>query len=92
MRIQEEDTRKRTFRMRPQVLGPQQDPSHSVPGRTGGEPQQARQRGPKNRPIYRLWEYATWRVRMRAWCNRIKLKVIKDYYDLRRPQTYKVVQ
>jgi len=55
-----------------------------------GEP--SRRRGPRNRPLYRLWEYATWRVRMRAWCNEIKSALLKDEHHPARPQTYKVVQ
>jgi hypothetical protein len=50
------------------------------------------QRGPKNRPTYRLWEYATWRVRMRAWCNSIKSVLLGARHDPLRPQAYKVVQ
>ena len=49
-------------------------------------------RGPKSRPAYRLWEYATWRVRMRAWCNRIKSALLGNAHDPTRAQTYKVVQ
>ena len=50
------------------------------------------QRGPKNRPTYRVWEYATWRVRMRAWCNSIKSVLLGARHDPLRPQAYKVVQ
>ena len=50
------------------------------------------QRGPKNRPTYRLWEYATWRLRMRAWCNSIKSVLLGARADPLRPQGYKVVQ
>ena len=50
------------------------------------------QRGPKSRPTYRLWEYATWRVRMRAWCNQIKSALLGTTHDPTRPQTYKVLQ
>ena len=57
--------------------------------RTGKHPTQ---RGPKNRPIYRVWEYATWRVRMRAWCNSIKSVLLGARHDPLRPQAYKVVQ
>lgn len=49
-------------------------------------------RGPKNRPTYRLWEHATWRVRMRAWCNHIKKRLLNGSCDVARPQTYKVIQ
>src|SRR5580700_1672833 len=49
-------------------------------------------RGPKNRPTYRLWEYATWRVRMRAWCNSIKSRLLGQRHDPARPQTYMVLQ
>jgi hypothetical protein len=65
-----------------------------------GAPQAARvgarkhpvRRGPKSRPAYRLWEYATWRVRMRAWCNQIKSTLLGNAHDPTRPQTYKVLQ
>lgn len=50
------------------------------------------QRGPKKRPIYRLWEYATWRIRMRAWCNQIKAALLREGNDPDQPQTYRVIQ
>jgi hypothetical protein len=53
----------------------------------GGRP-----RGPKDRPTLRLWEYATWRVRMRAWCNQIKAKLLSEEHDPEQPQTYRVIQ
>jgi hypothetical protein len=49
-------------------------------------------RGPKNRPVFRLWEHATWRVRMRTWCNCIKSSLLGSIHDPARPQTYKVLQ
>ncbi len=58
----------------------------TAPGRPSG------QRGPRNRPIYRLWEYATWRARMRAWCNEIKTVLLAGDHDPTQPQTYKVIQ
>ena len=57
--------------------------------RTGKHPTQ---RGPKNRPTYRGWEYATGRVRRRAWCNSIKSDRRGARHDPLRPQAYKVVQ
>jgi hypothetical protein len=51
-----------------------------------------RTRGPKNRPTLRLWEFATWRARMRAWCNQIKAELLDEEHDLGEPQTYRVVQ
>lgn len=50
------------------------------------------QRGPKDRPVYRIWEHATWRVRMRAWCNTIKNVLLSDDHDPGRPQTYKTIK
>jgi len=50
------------------------------------------QRGPKDRPTYRLWEYATWRARMRVWCNEIKAALLGEDHDPGLPQTYKVIQ
>jgi hypothetical protein len=50
------------------------------------------QRGPKDRPMYRLWEYATWRARMRVWCNEIKEPLLREDHDPGQPQTYKVIQ
>lgn len=50
------------------------------------------QRGPKDRPTYRLWEYATWRARMRGWCNQIKAALLGQDHDPGQPQTYKVIQ
>ena len=72
-----------------QVRMPSQEPQPNVraaPGRPSG------QRGPWNRPIYRLWEYATWRARMRAWCNQIKAALLQEEHDPTRPQTYRVIQ
>jgi hypothetical protein len=55
-------------------------------------PKSSGQRGPKKRPIYRLWEYATWRIRMRAWCNQIKAALLREDHDPDQPQTYRVIQ
>jgi hypothetical protein len=49
-------------------------------------------RGPKSRPMFRLWEYATWRVRMRAWCNQMKATLLGSEHDPDHPQTYRVIQ
>ena len=50
------------------------------------------QRGPKDRPTYRLWEYATWRARMRGWCNLIKEALLGEDHDPDQPQTYELIQ
>jgi hypothetical protein len=55
--------------------------------RLGGRP-----RGPKDRPMLRLWEFATWRARMRAWCNQIKAGLLGKEHDPGQPQTYRVIQ
>jgi hypothetical protein len=74
--------------MRRRVLA---DPSQMVPAKLGA-PSSRRSRGPKNRPVFRLWEHATWRARMRAWCNCIKSSLLGSAHDPGRPQTYKVLQ
>jgi hypothetical protein len=51
-----------------------------------------RPRGPKDRPTLRLWEFATWRARMRAWCNEIKARLLRQEHDPDQPQTYRVTQ
>jgi hypothetical protein len=51
-----------------------------------------RPRGPKDRPTLRLWEFATWRARMRAWCNEIKARLLGQEHDPDQPQTYRVTQ
>jgi hypothetical protein len=93
MRIQEEHATNATSHMRPRVLDriEKKPPGSSPGGRVRGGKHLA-QRGPKNRPTYRLWEHATWRVRMRAWCNSIKAVLLGDAHDPGRPQTYKVIQ
>ena len=87
------DTPNATSRMRPTVLDriERKFPGASPAARVGTRKRPV-QRGPKNRPAYRLWEYATWRVRMRAWCNRIKSALLGNNHDPTRPQTYKVLQ
>jgi len=93
MRIQEEHVTNATSYMRPSVLDRIEKKSKgsrpAAGARAGKHPTQ---RGPKNRPTYRLWEYATWRVRMRAWCNSIKAVLLGARHDPLRPQAYKVVQ
>jgi hypothetical protein len=93
MRIQEEHASNATCYMRPRVLDriEKKRPASSRGGQVRGRKHLA-QRGPKNRPTYRLWEYATWRLRMRAWCNSIKAVLLGDAHDSARPQTYKVIQ
>jgi len=49
-------------------------------------------RGPKRRPVFRLWEHATWRVRMRAWCNQVKAALLGPAHDPGQSQTYRVIQ
>lgn len=49
-------------------------------------------RGPKDRPILRLEQHATWRVRMRAWCNTIKSALLGPIHNPLEPQTYRVIQ
>ena len=51
-----------------------------------------RPRGPKDRPTLRLWEFATWRTRMRGWCNQIKSRLLGQEHDPEQPQTYRVTQ
>ena len=93
MRIQEEHASNATCYMRPRVLDriDRKPPGSPPGGRLRGRNHLAK-RGPKNRPTYRLWEYATWRVRMRAWCNSIKSVLLGEAHDPARPQTYKVIQ
>ena len=93
MRIQEEHASNATSYMRPNVLERiEKKPKGSRPAPRAHAEEHAAQRGPKNRPTYRLWEYATWRVRMRAWCNSIKSVLLGARHDPLRPQAYKVVQ
>jgi hypothetical protein len=93
VRIQEEHASNATSHMRPSVLERMEKKAKgrrpAARARAGKHPAQ---RGPKNRPTYRLWEYATWRVRMRAWCNSIKSVLLAARHDPLRPQAYKVVQ
>lgn len=98
MRIQEEHGSQATSYMRRnmfeqigqnQARSRSQDTGPAVP-ECGQKP--SRQRGPKKRPIYRLWEYATWRIRMRAWCNQIKAALLLGDHDPGQPQTYRVIQ
>ena len=97
MRIQEEHGSQATSYMRRSVFeqfgknqarSGTQDTGPVVPecGQSSG------QRGPKKRPIFRLWEYATWRIRMRAWCNQIKAALLREDNDPDQPQTYRVIQ
>lgn len=51
-----------------------------------------RSRGPKDRPQIRLEQHATWRVRMRIWCNTIKCALLGSAHYPREPQTYRVIQ
>jgi hypothetical protein len=51
-----------------------------------------RPRGPKDRPQIRLEQHATWRVRMRAWCNELKSALLGSIHDPSEPQTYRVIQ
>jgi hypothetical protein len=93
VRIQEEHVSNATSHMRPHVLDRiEKNPKGGLPATRVGAGKRAVKRGPKNRPTYRLWEYATWRVRMRAWCNSIKSVLLADRHEPPRPQTYKVLQ
>lgn len=93
MRIQEEPASNATSYMRPSVLERMEKKAKgSRPAARARAGKHPTQRGPKNRPTYRLWEYATWRVRMRAWCNSIKSVLLGARHDPVRPQAYKVVQ
>lgn len=93
MRIQEEHASNATSYMRPSVLERMEKKAKgSRPAARARAGKYPTQRGPKNRPTYRLWEYATWRVRMRAWCNSIKSVLLGARHDPVRPQAYKVVQ
>jgi len=93
MRIQEEHASNATSHMRPPVLCRIERNSKGAPPAAGvGAGKQEAKRGPKNRPTYRLWEHATWRVRMRAWCNSIKSVLLGDRHEPARSQTYKVLQ
>lgn len=93
MRIQEEHASNATSYMRPSVLERiEKKAKGSRPAARARAGKHAAQRGPKNRPTYRLWEYATWRVRMRAWCNSIKSVLLGARHDPSRAQAYKVVQ
>ncbi len=74
--------------MRRRVLA---DRRGTAPDTLGASPSKP-SRGPKNRPVFRLWEHATWRARMRAWCNCIKSSLLGSVHDPGRPQTYKVLQ
>jgi len=76
--------------MRPRVLD--RIESKSLGASPAGRAGAGKGPGPKNRPTYRLWEYATWRVRMRAWCNSIKSVLLGGRHDPTQPQTYKVLQ
>jgi hypothetical protein len=49
-------------------------------------------RGPKDRPLLRLEQHATWRVRMRIWCNTMKSALLGAAHLPREPQTYRVIQ
>lgn len=98
MRIQEEHGSQATFYMRRSVFeqielnqarSRYQDTGPVVPECVQKPPGR---RGPKKRPIYRLWEHATWRIRMRAWCNQIKAALLRDDHDPGQPQTYRVIQ
>src|ERR1700719_5177373 len=93
MRIQKEHASNTTSYMRPSVLERIEKKPTGAPqaGRVGARKHSVR-RGPKGRPAYRLWEYATWRVRMRAWCNQIKTTLLGNAHNPTRPQTYKVLQ
>jgi hypothetical protein len=98
VRIQEEHGSQATSYMRRHVsedIGQNQARSRSQEAGsvapTGGQKSSGR-RGPQKRPIYRLWEYATWRARMRAWCNQIKVALLKQESDPTEPQTYRVIQ
>src|SRR5262245_25416800 len=93
MRIEEEHASNSTSHMRPGALERIEKKRSGAPAapRVSARKRSVR-RGPKSRPAYRLWEYATWRVRMRAWCNEIKSTLLKSAYDPTRPQTYKVLQ
>jgi hypothetical protein len=51
-----------------------------------------RPRGPKARPTLQLWEHATWRARMRAWCNQLKSVLLGAAHDPGLSQAYRVVQ
>src|ERR1700674_484566 len=78
--------------MRPHVLaqierGKGRSGHNSHKRHLGGRP-----RGPKDRPTLRVWEFATWRARMRAWCNQIKGGLLGEEHDPGQPQTYKVIQ
>lgn len=64
--------------------------SDSAASERRGKP--SSRRGPKHRPTYRVWEYATWRARMRAWCNQIKATLLREASDPAQPQTYLVIQ
>lgn len=79
--------------MRPSALERiEKNSTGSAQGSRMGARKRAVRRGPKSRPAYRLWEYATWRARMRAWCNEIKSTLLGSAHDPTRPQTYKVLQ
>jgi hypothetical protein len=93
VRIQEEHAGNATSYMRPSVLERiEKKPKGALPAARVGAIKHSVRRGPKSRPAYRLWEYATWRVRMRGWCNKIKSALLGNAYDPARPQTYKVLQ
>ena len=78
--------------MRPRVLDRIEKTKGARPAARARAGKHPTQRGPKNRPTYRLWEHATWRVRMRAWCNSIKSVLLRDRHDPARPQTYKALK
>src|SRR5205807_886071 len=88
VRIQEERADMRTSCMRPRVLS--RSPKKATTRSKRNASPAAR--GPKRRPVFRLWEHATWRVRMRAWCNQIKATLLGPEHDPGHPQTYRVIQ
>jgi hypothetical protein len=93
MPIQEEHASNATSHMRPRVLDRiEKNSKGTSPTTRVSAGKQVAKRGPKNRPTYRLWEHATWRVRMRAWCNSIKSALLGDRHEPGRSQTYKVLQ
>jgi hypothetical protein len=92
VRIQQEDVSNATSYMRPSVLDRIEKKGAAQTRPAVRRAQSQARRGPKHRPVYRLWEHATWRIRMRAWCNRIKSALLGKDLDLKRPQTYRVIQ
>src|SRR3974390_1365506 len=96
--MQEEHTRNGTSYMRPNVLEQMQknqirEPSRETqPHVRAGSGKSRGRRGPKNRPTYQPWQYATWRARMRVWCNNMKGILLQQEHDPAQPQTYRVIQ